>query len=106
MSEKPQLSLVSPQFIRDLADVLMLGNDKYGKNDWMNKRTASHSDVVDAALRHITAYELGEDKDPESGKSHLIHAVARLMILHWYITNNVGLDDRLFKERPIDDLPF
>lgn len=34
-----------------------------------------------ALLRHLLKWRLGEDKDPDSGLSHLDHAAARMMLL-------------------------
>lgn len=94
--KKPQMSLIDPQLITELSEVLMRGNERHGYQNWMYMHNASHSEVIDAVLRHVMAYSAGEDIDPDSGHNHLVHAIARLMILNWYRNNAVGNDDRPF----------
>jgi len=50
--------------------VLMIGAKKYGAENW---RKVDRERYVDAALRHLTAFLMGEVNDPESGMPHLLH---------------------------------
>lgn len=59
----------------------MLGEKKYGRYNYLSG-LESHR-LVAAAMRHIMAWQNGEDLDLESGASHLGHARCCLsMILH------------------------
>lgn len=57
--------------------------------------------MSDAALRHITAWIEGEDKDWESGLSHLAHAICCLTFLLTYQLLNLGTDDRYKPEEDV-----
>jgi len=50
--------------------------------------------LVGASLRHIFAWIAGEEKDPESGISHIAHATCNLVFLLEYILTSTGEDDR------------
>jgi hypothetical protein len=52
------------------------------------------SRMVGAALRHIHAFNDGEDNDPESGLSHIDHALCCLMFLSNYQVTRTEFDDR------------
>lgn len=45
-------------------------------------------------MRHITAFNDGEDLDPESGQSHLYHAMCCLAFVGTYQATKTGTDDR------------
>lgn len=53
---------------------------KYGKNNWRAVGVRS-STYHDALQRHIAAWWEGEDCDPDSGLSHLAHALACIAVL-------------------------
>jgi len=76
---KPDLSLVpySAQCVEAL--VFQFGAQKYGRDNF--KAGMESHRLVAAAMRHIGAYWQGEDKDPESGLSHLGHARCCLSML-------------------------
>ena len=77
--KKPPLTLVSKTFIWMVARILGFGAKKYARGNWM--RGMMFSEVLDGILRHLTAWNDGEDNDPESGMSHLAHAACGLMFL-------------------------
>jgi hypothetical protein len=78
-SGKPEPSLIYPSAIFAMAKIRRFGINKYGSSeDW---RTTPVMDYYDAALRHILADLSGEEKDAESGESHLAHAMTNLMFL-------------------------
>ena len=52
------------------------------------------SRVFAALQRHMWAWWGGEDKDPETGMSHLYHAATNLAFLIAYHKRSVGNDDR------------
>ena len=91
-SNKPKLSLVSLESVAGEAAAMTYGANKYGKNNY--KGGMDWSRLLDAALRHISQYNSGEDLDKESGLNHIYHAKANLGMLIYYIENKLGKDDR------------
>jgi hypothetical protein len=90
---KPDMTLIDPGFLRELAKVLAFGAAKYGVENW--RKGSSFRRYVASALRHQMAFLEKEDVDPESGCLHLAHATANLMfVLAWQRTAK-GADDRL-----------
>ena len=78
---KADLSLVPVVAIEAEAKALMFGEKKYGRYNYTQGFETSR--LVAACLRHVLAYQDGENTDPESGLSHLGHARACLsMLLH------------------------
>lgn len=70
---KLQISMVPTQIVRDIAEVRMYGNKKYGDpNNW---RRVELQRYVDAMLRHTLAFwEDPNSVDEESGIPHYKHA--------------------------------
>ncbi len=89
---KPSLSRLPYEPLAQIALVLQHGDSKYPKDGWKGSFPWSRS--TDKAMRHLHKWNNGEDKDPESGLSHLAHAVANLMFLLYYEVNGSGEDDR------------
>ncbi len=89
---KPRMELLPPEALEEIAKVLTFGSKKYDAHNW--RKGFEYSRLLGAALRHITAYNGGEDKDPESGLSHLSHASCCLMFLITQEVNGTGTDDR------------
>ncbi len=79
---KPRMGLVEPEFIAGMARVLDFGEKKYGAQNW--KKGLERGRVIDAALRHLAAFQSGEEVDGETGESHCLHAACCLMFLHYY----------------------
>lgn len=79
-SGKPLMGAVPPNALLAVARVLTFGAEKYGRDNWRQVESAE-TRYLDAALRHINAYQRGEAVDPESGESHLAHAVCSLMFM-------------------------
>lgn len=78
-SGKPDLSLIPLSALIEEAKGFMLGERKYGRYNYSEGMEASR--LVGAALRHILAWQQGENQDPESGASHLGHARCCLAML-------------------------
>jgi hypothetical protein len=76
----------------EVAKVLGFGTEKYGRYNW--KGGFSWSRLYDAALRHLTAWIEGEDKDPETGLSHLSHCLCMILFLSAHEIEGIGIDDR------------
>ena len=93
-ANKPRMDLLDAHAITQLAQVLTFGAQKYEAHNW--RRGISKSRLIAAALRHLFAYLGGEDKDPESGLSHVAHAMCCAMFLLG-LEHRSELDDR-YKE--------
>lgn len=65
---------------------------KTGDNNW--RGGIKWSRLIDAALRHIHAFNAGEDYDTETGISHLAHARCCLAFLLEFTQTHKELDDR------------
>lgn len=89
---KPPISLISTIALVEEARVLDFGRQKYDAHNW--RKGMQWSRLLDAALRHITSFNSGEDKDPETGLSHLAHARCCLGFLLDYELNHPEKDDR------------
>jgi hypothetical protein len=89
---KLPLHLLSTEAMNQTAAVLQFGADKYAAHNW--RKGFVWSRPLSAAMRHITAFNAGEDKDPESGLSHLAHAACCIMFLLEFEKTHKELDDR------------
>lgn len=79
--------------IEQVLRVLALGATKYSDHNW--RTGANWSRYYNAAMRHLSAYWQGEICDPETGESHLAHALCCLLFLAEYEAKGIGTDDRL-----------
>ncbi len=89
---KTRFDLLPFSSLGDIADVLSIGAQKYSPNNWC--RGTEWSRYFAALCRHIFAWWQGEDRDAETGKSHLAHAGCCLLFLMEYERNTWGTDDR------------
>lgn len=89
---KMPLNLLSTEALNQTAAVLLFGADKYAAHNWRDGFLWSRP--LAAAMRHITAFNDGEDRDPESGLSHLAHAACCIMFLLEFEKTHRELDDR------------
>ena len=79
---KNRLELIEPAFIKGLGKVLTLGAEKYDTDNW--KKVDDKGRYKGAMLRHVMAYLDGEERDPETGLSHLYHAQCNMMFLDYF----------------------
>lgn len=89
---KAPISLVPFEFIEGVAEVLKFGAIKYNAYNWAEGFNWSR--LMDAAYRHLGAFEKGEDLDDESGLSHLLHLACCVMFLYMHQKLKLGKDDR------------
>ena len=89
---KTRFDLVPFAALGEIADVLAYGAGKYEANNWA--RGTEWSRYFAALCRHVFAWWSGEDRDPETGFSHLAHAGCCLLFLMEYQRNHWGRDDR------------
>jgi len=78
-TNKAQYDLVDAKFLDDLAKVLTIGAQKYDRYNWIKVEKHRYEAAL---LRHIQAWRMKEQTDPETGIHHLAHAAANLMFLY------------------------
>lgn len=91
-SDKLRYELLPPELLEEVARVLTFGAHKYSARNW--ELGMAWSRPFAALMRHMWAWWRGEDKDPETGYSHLSHAACCIAFLVSYEARNVGTDDR------------
>jgi len=91
--EKQRLELIPESAIRALGSVLTYGAKKYDDNNW--RKGFKWTRVFGAALRHLFLWVAGQDKDDESGLSHLAHAMCNIAFLIEFQEKGSGEDDRI-----------
>lgn len=84
---KPKYSLLDLQCLEPCVRALEYGLQKYNKrNGW--KKGFPVSELLDSLIRHISQLLAGEEKDKESGLSHICHIQANALFLG-NIKNNI-----------------
>jgi len=102
---KPPINLVPSEAIIAAANVFAFGANKYGENNWrQDLNDFPMSRHYASIMRHMLAWNSGEDIDPESGLSHLHHAMTQLMILTVCQQEaTADVDDRFRRVEPDED---
>ena len=80
---KLKWSLLPWGALEHVVRVMMHGENKYSRDNWMDVDNASVR-YEDAAFRHLTKWSQGEVNDPDSGLNHLAHTVCCLLFLIWF----------------------
>jgi hypothetical protein len=80
--DKIMVSLVDPDFILGVGDILTFGAKKYAKNNWQKNTDIDR--YKDSTMRHMLAYLSGELYDDDSGKPHLDHIATNVMFLRYF----------------------
>jgi len=101
-SGKNRLDLVPPELIEEVGQVLTFGAEKYAPDNW--KLGLKFSNCLASLKRHLTAFEKGEDVDPESGLLHLSHVATNVAFLIWTMKHRPDMDDRYHLKK--DELPI
>lgn len=89
---KRRMDLLCPLALEALADVLTYGAEKYDSRNW--EKGNNWGVPIGSLLRHLTAFMLGEDDDPESGLPHTAHILFNAMQLHRNFKTYPKGDDR------------
>ena len=89
---KTALELVPLMAMEDCARVFDYGRKKYAEWNWAKGQ--SWSAPLGCLLRHVAAWQRGEDNDPESGLPHLGHAMCNLVMLSTFAKTYLEGDDR------------
>lgn len=90
--EKNRLDLLPVGPLEDIAEILTFGAKKYADHNW--RKGFKWSRLYGALFRHMFAWIRGQDKDPETGKSHLAHAGCCILFLLEHEKRGLGEDDR------------
>ena len=94
-SDKPDYALLTRPMVESMIAAFMYGERKYSRGNF--KGGFANVRLLAAAMRHIMAFNDGEDLDPESGVSHLGHAQAALAMLLDNRANDTSVDGRYSK---------
>ncbi len=81
-----------PSAIARMSEVAEYGAEKYSLHNW--KQGLTYRTIAGSLLRHLSAYMNGEDKDEESGESHLGHIAWNALALAEMGGTRPDLDDR------------
>ena len=93
---KADLSLIPLVTLEEEAKVWEYGKQKYAAWNWA--KGMNWSVPYACALRHLSAWQRGEEIDPESGQSHLAHVMCNIRMLMLYSKTYKEGDDRPPKE--------
>ena len=93
---KADWSLLPVDSVEEILKVLEFGKNKYAAHNWCKGNGFLWTRPLNACLRHLFAWARGEDKDPESGISHLAHAGCNILFLLHFTLNKqrYNQDDR------------
>lgn len=91
--KKAPLSCCSMPVFHEVGFVMLSGARKYGRHNYRSVGVRA-SVYFDAAMRHLSSWFEGEDLDPESGVSHLVHVMSCMMVLRDAQIRGKMTDDR------------
>lgn len=89
---KPDMTDIPLEAMWQMGAAFTYGQKKYGKNNYRNGMLVSRQ--LAAAIRHIFQHLAGQTLDPESGETHLGHALASIAMACYTLSNKPELDDR------------
>jgi len=98
-ADKPMWDLFMWRAALGVVRVLTYGAKKYSAHNW--EKGIKYSRLFAAAQRHLSAYWLGANIDPESNLPHLDHAICDLMMMREMSTLHPSEDDRVVLRREI-----
>ena len=93
-NEKPRMDLIPPKANYGRAMALTYGAKKYEDFNYKNDNGLDHGRILASCLRHLNAYNDGEEFDKESGLKHIWHAGACIDMLIDLIDSGIGRDSR------------
>lgn len=91
---KLRYDLLDAYAIQELVRVFSKGAEKYEDGNWL-KGGMKTSVMLASLKRHIAAFELGEDIDPETGCHHMAHAAWNALAVVTYSKYHPEDDDRI-----------
>lgn len=78
--EKLRWDLLPLDCVEECVKILTFGSKKYAPNNWQQVEDGKNRYFA-ALMRHLVSSRSGETIDPESGLSHLSHALCNLVFL-------------------------
>jgi len=81
---KVMMSLLEPDFLEGVAEVLTQGGKKYGFHNWKTLPLDEQARYKDALMRHTNEFMRGNSIDPDSGMDHLLHVACNCMFLIYF----------------------
>ena len=91
---KTQMHLLPPKALEGIAKIMTYGAGKYNPYNYKLGKGLNWDRLYSACMRHLNAWNDGEDRDPESGESHLFHAGCCIMMLIDLQESKIGKDTR------------
>ena len=91
--DKLRFDLIPSVVEEEIAKILTFGAKKYGPDNWQ-KLDDFDNRYYAALRRHLNAWKQGEANDPESGMSHLSHALTNAVFLVWGEANNDKITEK------------
>lgn len=91
-SGKVRMELIPPELLTAVGTILTFGAEKYEDRNW--ELGMDWDRVYGSLLRHLNAWQSGEEADPETGHSHLWHAGCCIAFLITYEQRGIGNDTR------------
>ncbi len=89
---KVRMELIPPELSEAVGTILTFGAKKYADRNW--EKGMEWSRVYGALQRHLNSWWGGEERDPETGKSHLWHAGCCIAFLITYEQRGIGTNDK------------
>lgn len=89
---KPRVDLIPSLPLFKAGEVLAFGARKYKPHNW--RLGLSWLETYGSLQRHLLAWLDGEENDPESGYTHMAHAVCQMLFLAEFVFRGTGTDDR------------
>ena len=90
---KTRWDLLPYDALDEIAKVLTDGANQYGDRNW--EKGFPWTAVFASLMRHTSAWMLGEDLCPKSGRPHLAHAGCNVLFLLTFYLRKTGTDDRV-----------
>jgi Domain of unknown function (DUF5664) len=90
---KTRWDLLPYDALDEIAKVLTDGANQYGDRNW--EKGFPWTAVFASLMRHTSAWMLGEDICPKSGRPHLAHAGCNVLFLLTFYLRKTGTDDRV-----------
>lgn len=91
-ADKPRPELLPSDALMEVAKVMAFGAKKYDDENW--RKGFEWTRLLGSCHRHLHAWNAGENKDPESGLSHLSHAACNILFLLEHELKGLGKDTR------------
>ena len=91
---KPRLDLIPHEAILGMGLVFDAGARKYSDRNW--EKGMPLGKLYASAMRHLVAWQSGNDIDAESGLPHLAHALTNIAMLYALSLRRPDLDNRWY----------